>query len=246
MSNNTDLPQQPDTPQQQLPRSFKSQKPLKLLAAVLLIAIALGTGGYLLGIKNNQSISLSQPSPSPQPALITQLSLTTIPSSTSVISIRPVPTCDTTPHFVPASQSLRNTNMEVNTWATYDGTGELGEVNEKATHFSLKYPSSWDSVGAVLYPYGKPLQNVPCGYYNPKVELGIGGFGWGDRKFEERTYQAGKAAYFWDTSDQRSWGLYMFNENHPLIIRVSDIHPNESAVMQTILGKMLNTVQFNN
>jgi hypothetical protein len=62
MLSNTDLPQQSETSQQQL-RALKSRKPPALIVAILLTAIVAGTGGYLLGSRNTQSVPLSQPLP---------------------------------------------------------------------------------------------------------------------------------------------------------------------------------------
>jgi hypothetical protein len=65
MTRDTDLPhQQPDSLQKP-PRSFKSLKPLALIAAVLLIALVSGTGGYLLGIRSNQNMSQNTASQNP-------------------------------------------------------------------------------------------------------------------------------------------------------------------------------------
>jgi hypothetical protein len=51
---------QPQHLQQKPVGSFKLLKPLATLAAVFLIALVAGTGGYLLGITNNQSASSLQ------------------------------------------------------------------------------------------------------------------------------------------------------------------------------------------
>jgi hypothetical protein len=83
MINENDLSHQPDTFQQQAPRSFKQRKPFKILAATLFIVLVAITGGYLLGSRNNWSTSLSQPSS------------TTIPSSsTPVLSKSLAPTIE--------------------------------------------------------------------------------------------------------------------------------------------------------
>jgi hypothetical protein len=54
MKSKNDLPHQPDTFQQP-PRSFKPRKPLALFAAFFLNALVAGMGGYLLGIRTNQT-----------------------------------------------------------------------------------------------------------------------------------------------------------------------------------------------
>jgi hypothetical protein len=58
--------------------SFKAFKPLAMLAAVFIIAVIAGTGGYWLGARNNQSISLLQPTTSVQVATISQVTPTII------------------------------------------------------------------------------------------------------------------------------------------------------------------------
>lgn len=72
MISDTDLPQQPNTFQQQLSLSSKSRKLLALITAVLLSALVAGAGGYVLGSRNMQPIPISQPSPSPQPTRTSQ------------------------------------------------------------------------------------------------------------------------------------------------------------------------------
>jgi hypothetical protein len=63
MTSLSELPHQPDIHHQQPPRSFTQLKVLTPIVAILLSAVMAGTGGYLLGIKNTQSIPTSQPSP---------------------------------------------------------------------------------------------------------------------------------------------------------------------------------------
>jgi hypothetical protein len=70
MISNTDAPQQADTAQQQPSHSFKPRKLLALIAAVLFSAIMAGTGGYLLGMRNTQSIPMLAPTPTPTPMYI--------------------------------------------------------------------------------------------------------------------------------------------------------------------------------
>jgi hypothetical protein len=117
MMSNANLSQQPDTLQQSS-HFFKQLKPRALSAAVLLIAVVTGASGYLLGSRHNQSISLSQPSPSPQlkvSAEITQPSYNQFPSFLSPLpttpSIAEIPNCSLTGH-----------DEETAVWKTYTNT----------------------------------------------------------------------------------------------------------------------------
>src|SRR5215211_3480265 len=114
MTTNTDVSHQADTRQQGLaaalkrkptvarytlyfrhsPRSFKQLKVLTLIVAVLLSALAAGTGGYLLGIRNNQPTPPLHPSSSPQATLLTPILPTFVPLSNSSQSTSnyPMPT----------------------------------------------------------------------------------------------------------------------------------------------------------
>jgi hypothetical protein len=74
MNSDNDFPPQPYLTQQKLIDSFKSLKLPALFAAIFLISLIVGTGGYLLRSRNTQPVPLSQPSP--QLALVTQISAT--------------------------------------------------------------------------------------------------------------------------------------------------------------------------
>jgi hypothetical protein len=115
MTSDTDLPHH-----QQPPRSFKLLKLVTIITAIILITLVAGSGGYLLGIRNNQSTPPSQPSPSLQAkisAAITQPSYklpTPIPTGTFT-SGTDVPTMATS-------------------WKTFTAPME---------GFTLRYPNTW-------------------------------------------------------------------------------------------------------
>ncbi len=93
MTSDTKVPHQPDTIQQHQPSSFNQFKLLTLLAAVILITIVAGTGGYLLGMRNNQYAQIALPTlgkPSPPPTPIVYIP--PLPSSEVPINSGPQPT----------------------------------------------------------------------------------------------------------------------------------------------------------
>jgi hypothetical protein len=74
-SDNDSVPQ--SHPIQQKPaKFFRSLKRIRLLAVVLFVGALSGVGGYSPGIRNNQSVPLSQTSPSQQATISTNISPT--------------------------------------------------------------------------------------------------------------------------------------------------------------------------
>jgi hypothetical protein len=137
MVSNIDLPDQPDTCQQQAPRSFKALKLLALIAAILLSALVAGIGGYWLGIRIGQkSEIISQPAP--------------IATTTPTTTITATPTVSPTIPILPTQMPTLTEN-----WKTYTNA---------RWGLSFKYPETWfpqevpessqrgDSID--FYPYG--------------------------------------------------------------------------------------------
>jgi hypothetical protein len=114
MNNPEDVPPQPQLGQQRPTTHFKSLKPLSIIAAVFLIALVAGTGGYLL---ERQETGLStQPKQSVRAPAINQSLETIVQPSSSP--------------FIPATPgSPVSTN-----WQTY--------TNQKYS-FSISYPPGW-------------------------------------------------------------------------------------------------------
>jgi hypothetical protein len=73
MNSDDNVHHQPQHAQQKPVGSFKLLKLLATLAAVLLIALVVGTGGYLLRAGNNQFISLLYPTPLVQVETVSQV-----------------------------------------------------------------------------------------------------------------------------------------------------------------------------
>jgi hypothetical protein len=169
MISDTDLPYQPNTLKQP-PRAFKLQKLLALFAAVLLSAVVAGTGGYLLGSRNNLSTPLSQPSLSPQAkisATITQPSynqfapfLSPLPKTPSIAEI---PNCTLTGHYAETA------NWKLYTYTKY--------------HYSVKYPA--DANAVFNYKSDAPhdfsdvvyIKDLNDNNWNPNTGRWIVGFG---------------------------------------------------------------------
>jgi hypothetical protein len=91
----------------------------RTVIAIVITALVAGAGGYLLGIRNKQSVPPSQSSPSPQATMITQISATIIQPSNPSQSTKSFPT--PTQFNPPAS------------WRVYKS--EFG--------YQYSYPSAW-------------------------------------------------------------------------------------------------------
>jgi hypothetical protein len=91
MDCDNDLLQQLKPTQQKSTSSFKSLKSLAFFAAIFFIVVAAGAGGYLLGIRDKQPITLLQSTPSPQAPIITQSypTITQLPNPTQNTMIYP-------------------------------------------------------------------------------------------------------------------------------------------------------------
>jgi hypothetical protein len=131
-----DFLHQPDTLQQP-PRSFKPRKLLALITAVLLSALVAGIGGYFLGIRKNQYAPLSQPSPSPQPAMVTQIPATIAQSSYNQFTpfLSPLPTSPLIAEI--PNCILTGHDAETTNWKTYTNT---------KYYYSFKYPTGANTV----------------------------------------------------------------------------------------------------
>jgi hypothetical protein len=126
MDNAEDILPQPQSAQQKLSNSSNLLEPLTIIVAVLLIALIAGTSGYLLGIRNEQSILPSQPIKiTHTPAAITQ------PSTTPALHPTPEVT-EASPRVAPTTDPSLTAN-----WKMY--------VNDEIG-ISFKYPPSFGSV----------------------------------------------------------------------------------------------------
>lgn len=126
MTSDTDLTHQSETLQQPF-RSFKPLKLTTIISTVILITIVAGTGGYLLGSRNAQSISLSQPSPSPQTAMITQTTATI----THPAHNQPISTPNTS---ITLSADVPTVTANPTSWKTY---------RSQKYGFTIQYPPDW-------------------------------------------------------------------------------------------------------
>jgi hypothetical protein len=130
VNSENELPHQRDARQQ--PTSFlKPLKPSVLFVAVFFIVLMAGTGGYLLGMRNNQSFPPSQPSPSPQARRTFQ--------NVQRNSFQPSPTIVVQSSVFTPSPISTQTTVPMN-WKTYTNN-EFG--------ISFNYPTDW----GVSLPY---------------------------------------------------------------------------------------------
>lgn len=119
MNRDNDLLHQLHSIQQKPTSSFKSLKPLALLAVVFFIAVVAGAGGYWLGIKTGQKSEIIS-----QPVLIA----TTTPTTTVTATATPTVSLTTVP-VLPTQIPALTAN-----WKTY--------INAQ-WGLSFKYPETW-------------------------------------------------------------------------------------------------------
>lgn len=92
--------------------------------------------------------------------------------------------------------------IETADWKTYTGlTSQLN--NGPQGRFSIKYPSTWESVGSILYPLKENKQT--------SIELGAGPMG-GPFNSVKKTFPAGVSNYVWvkEPSDDKIFGRATF------------------------------------
>lgn len=150
MNSDNDLLHQPHPINQKPNSSFKSLKPLTLLAVVFFIALVAETGGYLLGARNKQLVFPSQPG-----TTITQFPPITIQQPTSF------PTSSSSNHSATIIP-IPTTSPEIDTsdWKTYR--------NEKY-RFGLTFPKDWYLPSATdsnphFYDKGECVNNYRISY----------------------------------------------------------------------------------